>query len=213
MLTVVNESPETLRFQVSAFAWSQGPKGEIQLAPTSDVTFFPSLLSIEAGKEAKVRVGLLVAAGPVERTYRIFFEELKPAEKPDQPPGSQVRVLTKMGIPIFVEPVKESWGGKLEGLGVAARKLRFAVRNTGNVHFSLLTVHVVGSDKAGAKLLDQQVEGWYVLPGGVREYEIDLSQAECAALRVVAIEAKTDKGMLTARGDVSGDGCPPAPAK
>lgn len=213
LLTVINESKETLRFQVSAFAWTQGPKGEIQLARTSDVVFFPSLLAIEAQKEAKVRVGLTVAAGGVERTYRIFFEELKAAEPASQAPSSQVRVLTKMGIPIFLEPVKESWSGKLDGIGVTAGKLRFQVRNNGNVHFSLLTVHVVGADRGGAKVLDQQAEGWYVLPGGVREYEIDLSPAECAALRTVSVEAKTDRGMLSARGDVSGSDCPPSPAR
>ncbi len=213
LLTVINESQEPLSFQVSAFAWTQGPKGEIQLAPTNDVVFFPSLLTIEARKEAKVRLGLTAAAGAVERTYRIFFEELKPVESASKAPGSQVRVLTKMGIPVFLEPVKASWSGKLGGIAVAAGRLRFAVRNTGNVHFSLLTVHVVGADQGGAKVLDQQAEGWYVLPGGVREYEIDLSPAECAALRTVTVEAKTDRGMLSGRGNVSGSDCPPAPAR
>ena len=46
--------------------------------------------------------GKAVPFGAVERTYRIFVEELPPSTQQAVPPG-QVRVLARMGIPIFVE--------------------------------------------------------------------------------------------------------------
>src|SRR5216684_4497892 len=92
-------------FQVTSFAWSQDASGAVQLAPTEDIVFFPALLTLKPGEERKVRVAATVAAKDVERTYRIFFEELPPLERP-QNLGAQVRILTKMGIPIFVAPAK-----------------------------------------------------------------------------------------------------------
>src|SRR5713226_9619743 len=107
LLTLRNESDQTLRFQVTSFAWSQDASGAVQLAPTEDIVFFPALLTLKPGEERKVRVAATVAAKDVERTYRIFFEELPPLERPENS-GAQVRILTKMGIPIFVIPAKRN---------------------------------------------------------------------------------------------------------
>ncbi len=45
LLTLRNDSTEMLRFQLSAFAWTQSAAGEIELGPTEDVVFFPALLT------------------------------------------------------------------------------------------------------------------------------------------------------------------------
>src|SRR2546421_6591721 len=103
LLTLKNESDQPLRFQITSFVWFQDPKGAMQLTPTEDIVFFPALLSLNPGEERKVRVAATVAAKDVEKTYRIFFEELPPLVKPENA-GAQVRILTKMGIPIFVSP-------------------------------------------------------------------------------------------------------------
>ena len=97
LLTLKNESDQPLRFQISSFVWSQDAKGAMQLTPTEDIVFFPALLSLNPGEERKVRVAATVAAKEVEKTYRIFFEELPPLERPESS-GAQVRILTKMGI-------------------------------------------------------------------------------------------------------------------
>ncbi len=103
LLTLSNESTEELRFQISAFVWGQNEAGEMQLTPTKDVTFYPPLLVLKPGQERKVRVGTAVPPGAVEKTYRIFFEEL-PGLQTSQVPagGAQVKIITKMGVPIFV---------------------------------------------------------------------------------------------------------------
>src|SRR6266550_8294694 len=106
LLTLKNESDQPLRFQISSFVWSQDPKGAMQLTPTEDIVFFPALLSLNPAEERKVRVAATVAATDVEKTYRIFFEELPPLDTKNEKSGAQVRILTKMGIPIFVTPAK-----------------------------------------------------------------------------------------------------------
>ena len=41
LLTLRNDSDDSLRFQLTAFAWQQTPTGELSLTPTQDVVFFP----------------------------------------------------------------------------------------------------------------------------------------------------------------------------
>src|SRR5206468_4339846 len=102
LLTVANQSADTLRLEVSAFAWDQAPDGEMQLTATEDVLFFPSLLTLGPGERRNVRVGAATAAAASEKTYRIFVEELPPPEGGSTAPKkSGVRILTRMGIPVF----------------------------------------------------------------------------------------------------------------
>ncbi len=212
LLTVENKSTETLRFQVSASSWSQSPKGEIELAPTEDVVFFPALLSLEPGKERKIRVGVARPATDTERTYRIFVEELPPTEKPILSGNrSEVRVLTRMGIPIFVRPAKMTRGGAVENLKLQRGELRFHVRNSGNMAFSLLSVRIVGTGDEGVTTFEKQAEGWYVLAGGVREYEIPIPPADCARTKTLAIEARTEQETFKASLGVAPESCAPAP--
>ena len=213
LLTLTNESSETLRFQVSAHAWTQGRKGEIELAPTQDIVFFPALLTLEPGKDRKIRVGTSASPGAVEKTYRIFVEELPPAEQPKESatPRSEVRVRTKMGIPIFLQPAaKPHVAGVIESPALEDGQLRFRVRNTGNMHFTLLSVRITGTSASGETIFEKQAEGWYVLPGGIREYEIPVPPADCARVKEFAVEAADERETMKARLDAPAGGCAPA---
>ena len=81
MLTLRNDGPETVRYQVSATSWNQTSRGVLQLAPTGEVLFFPALFTLKAGEERNVRVGVGTPFGLVEKTYRVFVEELPPTER------------------------------------------------------------------------------------------------------------------------------------
>src|ERR1700722_20328393 len=76
IVDVTNLSKDPVRLQVTGFAWRQGPDGEIQLGPTDELTFFPALVSLKPGEDRKIRVGVKAAPGLLEKTYRIFVEEL-----------------------------------------------------------------------------------------------------------------------------------------
>ena len=133
LLTLRNESDETLRFQLTVFKWDQTPQGEMKLDPTQDIVFFPALLSLSPKEERKVRVGATTSFAASEKTYRIFVEELPP--QPGGATQSAVRVLTKMGVPIFLQPAKIQAQGSLNDLMVKEGTFTFNVRNPGNVHF------------------------------------------------------------------------------
>lgn len=193
LMTLTNDSPGELRFQISAFEWSQTEgTGEMNLTPTKDVVFFPALLTVKPGEERKVRVGATVKSGDVEKTYRIFFEELPPLTTPETTTGSEVKIITKLGVPIFVEPLKALVVGEIANASMSAGKLAFDVKNDGNVHFLARSVKVTGLDAAGKPVVEKQREGWYVLRGGTRRYDLEFKPEECRTLKTMRITVETD---------------------
>jgi fimbrial chaperone protein len=210
LLTLRNESGEALRFQLSVFTWSQTPAGEMQLAPTQDVVFFPSLLALAPGEERRIRVGSNVPGGPLERTYRIFVEELPPAVKAKDAAKegrTEVRVLTRMGIPIFVEPSAPNSGGRIEPKSLRSEKLAFEVKNTGNVHFQVRRARVLGLGAAKENLFERSVTGWYVLAGGSRVFEVQPPKGVCAKTKALAFEVQTDRATIQSQLDTRSGIC------
>lgn len=119
LLTLQNTSQETLRFQLSLFTWDQDPQGQMHLGPSSEVVFFPSLVSLPPGESRVVRVGTSASPAATEKAYRIFVEELPPIEKPGgHGREAGVRILTKMGIPIFLEPTNRVVKGSIAELAL-----------------------------------------------------------------------------------------------
>jgi fimbrial chaperone protein len=210
LLTISNESDETLRFQVAAYRWSQGAAGEMELEPTDDVVLFPRLLTLEAHRERKIRVGAAVAFAGTERTYRVFVEELPSAESVNPVTGKLgVRVLTRMGVPIFLKPSRTQAGGAIVNPTVEEGRLRFEVRNNGNVHLMLEAVNLRGTGEGGETVIEEQVDGWYVLAGGVRQYDLALPREECGRVRTLRIEARTENGTLSDRLELKPGACRP----
>jgi fimbrial chaperone protein len=205
LLTLRNESTEALRFQLTAFAWNQSAAGEIELGPTSDVVFFPALLTLKPGEERRIRVGSTVTPGNTEKTYRIFVEELPPAG--ETATTSAVRVLTKMGVPIFVRPVKESAAASLSDVGLRDGVVHFTLQNIGTVHFVPQAISVRGVDGEGKPVFEQQLASWYVLSGGRRDFDVPVSLADCGRAASVTIEVGLGATALKERLQTPGGAC------
>jgi fimbrial chaperone protein len=194
LLTLRNDSQETLRFELSAFAWGQSPSGELQLEPTEDVVFFPALLTLGPGESRRVRVGSATTIADREKTYRIFVEELPPL---DRTTGG-VRVLTKMGIPIFLRPAKETSSATLSGLRQQNGALHFTLSNDGTVHFVPQEIRVRGLAGA-ATAIDNRLDGWYVLAGGRREFDMAFPTADCSRITSVIVDVQFGADSLQER--------------
>lgn len=205
LLTLRNEDGAPLRFQLSVFSWSQDPRGDMQLQPTEDIVFYPPLLALEPGEERRIRVGAATAFGPVERAYRIFVEELPPESADEQ---GAVHMLTKMGIPIFLRPVKPVAEASLEGLGLAAGTFGFRIRNAGTVHFVPQMVRVRAFGRGQDVVFDRQLDGWYILAGGTRAYDLAIADAECAQLRSLAVEVRIGSSTLADQIEADPGACP-----
>jgi fimbrial chaperone protein len=210
LLTLKNESEEVLRFQVSVFAWDQGPMGEIHVAPTKDIVLFPTLLSVAAGEERKLRIASLIPFGPVEKTYRIFFDELPPFEKAGSEfHRSQLRVLARMSIPIFLGPEKGVPAIGLDATELEDGRLSFSVRNLGGVHTRLQEVRIKGVGAVGEALFQGRDEGWYLLAGGSRRYAFEIPKESCREIKTFAIEVRTDHQTLSENYEAPPNACGP----
>lgn len=192
LLTLKNESDRRLRFQASVFLWDQTPEGKMELSPTRDILFFPPILSVEPGATRKVRLGSAAAFGALEKAYRIFFEELPELEPAGNSTRSQLRIRTRMGIPIFLQPEETEIGSRVDSAAARAGILRFSVRNTGNVHVNLRGVRVKGLGPMGNSLFERESEGWYVLAAGSRDYAIEIPKRRCEQVARFVIEAQVD---------------------
>ncbi len=204
LLTVNNQSAEPLRFQVTAFAWRQGPTGEMILDPTDELVVFPTMLSLKPGEARHLRIGSTAPLGGVQQNYRVFVEELPPLRAPGV--SGTIRVLTRMGIPVFRTPAGSAPTPKVEGLAVLHNQVVFALRNVGNAFFVARSVLLRGLSRDGRTVFTSQLPGWYMLAGDRRAYESDLPPEACNAARLV-VEIETETSSLQEAVDLPARAC------
>ena len=204
LLTLRNDSEETLRFQLTAFSWQQTPSGELSLAPTQDVVFFPALLTLGPKEERRIRVGSTVGAAEQEKTYRIFVEELPAAAGPQ---ANAVRVLTKMGIPIFIRPAKETATADLRELSIRDGSLHFSLNNRGTVHFVPEKVVVRAAAANGGRVGEEELKAWYILAGGRRDFAMAIPPADCAKVTSLTVEVEFNSSVLKESLQTPGGAC------
>lgn len=205
-LTIHNGGAEPLRLQVTAVAWQQGRGGEMLLASTRDITFYPGLLTVAPGEKRNVRVAAAAPFGEVEKTYRVFVEQLPggPART-----DNAIRVRTKIGIPVYLEPPVPAPRAELADLARDGARVSFVLRSTGNVRIQPSSVRVVGRDEAGAVVFERPLQAWYVLARGDRAYDSEAPRGDCARVRTVSAEVALGKDTLRAELPTPGGVCAP----
>lgn len=189
-LTVANAENAPARFKVQPFAWAQRPDGEIELTPTSDLTLSPAEATL--GPHEAVNIHITTKAGQpleTEKTYRLMIEELP---IPDLPPSAGSKVYSNVGVPVFLRPAFVSNGGKVDMAGLRKGMLSFSVQNAGNTYFLVEAVNVVGMDAKDRPVFDVGREGWYVLAGGRRDFQIKLSGKDCRRAERFMIRVKLE---------------------
>jgi fimbrial chaperone protein len=211
LLTIQNNSSETMRLQLSAFGWRDGANGEPVLSPTDEIIFFPELFSLSPGESRKIRVGSFVPAEQTEKTYRLYISQLKPLETPVAhvtSTGPQIRVLLNIGIPIYIEPVAPSFQGEVDKLAMSNGVLSFELKNLGNLHFTARKMVVQGLGSDGHTIFSRTANGTRILKGDVREYQLPpIATTECTAARSIEIQIDTEQGQLKKSLPVTADAC------
>src|SRR5260370_4649055 len=102
LITLLNKDNQPLRFQLSAFSWTQGPDGQMVQTPTDDVIFFPQLFEVPPHEAQKIRVGIMTPAAEVEKAYRLTIRQLQPLTRTTNA-GGQCMVLVNLNLPICAE--------------------------------------------------------------------------------------------------------------
>lgn len=199
VVTIENKGDEAARFQVSVAAWQQSTDGQPAFAATDEVVAFPPLLMLEPGAKRAIRLGLMTRPGVEEKAYRVFLEQLPPPPSSRPEAQQQVRVLTRLGIPVFVAPVQPANSQSMGLEAVSPGHLALVLRNEGNVHVHSRKVVISGLDAAGQRVLDRELPGGYILAGSPRTYAIELPAADCERISTFQVQLVTEGAPVTAR--------------
>lgn len=191
-VTVANEAPSELRVQLRLFEWTQDSAGNDKYAESEDLLYFPRLTTVGPNEQRVMRVGLRRAPAIMqEKSYRLFIEEIPAPPAANAPAGARLAIAIRFGTPLFIHPVKEEARGAIQSIALSPGALRIRVINTGNVHFK---INSIGA--SAGTIFSKEVQGWYLLPGAAREYEIPVPESLCEQLGRVDVTVKTDKLQL-----------------
>ena len=207
VITLLNDGESKISLQIKSYAWSQDDTGKDQYQEDAELIFFPRLLTIEPGKSAVLRVGLQIPATAVEKTYRLFIEEIPEARKADQ--GATIAIALRFGVPIYAAPLKSEPRGEFVEATLAKGTVTTVIKNSGNVHFRIQTVQLVGKDASGAEVLRQKLDGWYLLSGISRPYVFTLPAEECRKATTLELLADTDQKDIVTGIKVDPQACVP----
>jgi fimbrial chaperone protein len=170
-LRVRNGRDRPTAFEIDAYAWSQ-ENGRDVLTPTRDVIVAPAVFEAAAGTDQVVRVGVVGAASPQERAYRIIIREL-PRRSAQ---GAVLGFTLEMSLPIFVTPsgVRPTIDARVDDAS-GAPVLRVA--NLGGAHAQLGGLEVDDGQRVDAPR--------YMLAGS--SVDIPLP-AQAAAVRLATLD-------------------------
>lgn len=206
-ISVVNEGKEKLNFQLQAMDWTQDGAGADQYNETRDLVFFPKIMSVEAGQEAVIRVGLKAGAAASERSFRLFIEELPGVVKAPAGNVAQINVLIRFGVPIFAAPIQPRDGLGIEGLDLKNGLITFGARNTGNRHHVFKGIRLEGRDAAGQRVYGLEIADRYLLASSLKSFSTAVPPDQCRQLASLELEIQTDKLTENRKLEVSAPMC------
>lgn len=204
IITVKNESPRSVALQVNAAAWTQDEKGDNVYLPTEDILFFPKLMEINAGEEKIIRIGNNVSRSDEEKTYRLFIEEI-PDNSTEE--TTWVKILMKVGIPIFILPLKTAASGVIEKFELSKSGLSLGVKNDGNVHFIIRSIEVTGKDGAGKEVYAVEEAGGYLHHGRSKRFIFEIPEDVCHRVKTLNVHIDTDRLMMEKQIETVGEMC------
>jgi len=206
ILTIKNESTDSASLQINAVAWTQDETGENIYSPTEDILFYPKLFEINPGEEKIIRIGKKVSRSDMERTYRLFIEEI-----PDntQLETTSVKILMKVGIPVFILPVNAAASGRIESIELREGSLRVDVTNEGNTHFIIKSMKVEGRDGAGKEVYAAERAGGYLHHGKSKGFTFEIPKDECHMVKTLNVHIDTDRLMMEKHIEIAGEMCGP----
>jgi fimbrial chaperone protein len=189
-----NEEAQPLNFEVQVKRWTQGADGAWSLVPSDELVVHPLIVTVPVGGKARVRIGTLAPTTDTEQAYRVELQQL-----PD--PGAttdamQVRMLTRISVPVFVEPLDAKPAVVLSASSASSDKLGLVLRNGGKAYAPPGEASVRVLDDTGRVVHQGKLSIGYVLAGAqlpiatawpagacARAVEVELAMAEGANLR------------------------------
>lgn len=208
VVTLNNTGSDRVTFQISAMEWTQDAEGRDRYAPTSEVVFFPKIVTLQPGESRVVRVGVQAIPVKAEHTFRLFIEPLPAPAKETLEPGAHISVNFRFALPIFVKPSARAGAGEIDDAAVRKGVLTLTLRNIGNEHLRTDDgVVVTGRDAQGNDIFTERLDSRYVLAGAAKPLTLTIPKASCARLASVEITARAELLTLSRKLDVGRASC------
>jgi fimbrial chaperone protein len=120
-----------------------------------------------------------------------------------------VRMYTRLGIPIFLEPPAGKAQPGIAAVRLDAGALNFRLENTGTSHFVPDSIVVKGYGARGEAAFNRPLTGWYVLAGSSREFSVAFDSPDCSRLRSLVVEARVGEAVVKEQLDTPRGTCRP----
>jgi fimbrial chaperone protein len=161
--TLTNHSDSEALVQVRGYAWSQTERDETY-TPTQEMAVSPPFAKIAPGQNQVIRILLRAPAGPSEKAYRVFFDQI-----PDRSSGN-VEMALRLTVPVFssAQPAGHAdveW--RLERVDNAPTLVAI---NHGSQHAQLVNLSLTGADGQPIKLMGMGLP--YLLSGTQRTWPL-----------------------------------------
>jgi fimbrial chaperone protein len=186
-VTMTNQEAEPLAFEVHVKRWRQDANGEWQLVPDDGLVVHPLILRIDAGKDARLRVGSLSPSVSSEVAYRIELSEV-PARA--QQKAGTVRMLARISVPVFVQPPNAKAAVAITVDKLDAHSAHLVLRNTGSAYAAPGDATLRVRDAAHKVVHEGKVTTNYILAGAQWPLEAKLPAGACA--RAATLELQYD---------------------
>ena len=201
-VTVRNSGSDPVVVQVTVQAWSQNA-GKDVLTDTKEMIVSPPIVTIPAGQEQIIRLGLRRAPDPKrELAYRMFLQEVPP---PPRPGFQGLVVALRIGLPIFVQPRQgQAKGVLLWNLSMPSPdmlKLNADNRGTGHIQISTIDIFRMSEKEPIATFSGLA----YMLPDQVRDWDLKLREpAVVKRGERLRMKVSTDAGSLETEIELGG---------
>lgn len=197
VVRVTNKGDESVTVQLNTKKWTQNESGADEYTETTDIVYFPKIVTIGREEERIIRVGYKGKTNVVsEKTYRLYLEEL-PVIKPGE---MALKFALTIGLPIFISPAKEIKKTSLEKLAFSEGVLSVKVRNDGNRYINVGDITASGLDGKGREVFKTTGEGWYILAGSAKGFNVDIPEQDCQKAHKLDVTVEIEQSLL--RGDL-----------
>ncbi|HUP91870.1 MAG TPA: fimbria/pilus periplasmic chaperone [Solimonas sp.] len=187
-VTLTNVSAEPQRIQAEALRWTR-EGGEDVYHEDAQLLLNPPLFELAPGASQIVRLGFRPGAVPPadrESAFRVYFQEV-PKDK--APQGPELRLVLRIGVPVFVAPAQPA-GAQLDWSAgsEAAGQTRISLTNRGDQHTRISDLKLSQAAMPPAK-----ADGFtYVFPGETYSWLVQTPALSTG--RAVELDALTDQG-------------------
>lgn len=175
-LVLTNQEAQAVSFEVEVKRWRQDDQGAWQLVPSDALLVHPLILTVPAGEQARLRIGTLSPGVVDEEAYRVELQQL-PGPAAEQ--AVQVQMLTRLSIPVFLQPPAAKAAPALEVVAIDGDSAQLALRNTGSAYLAPHDAVLRVFDAGGQRLHEARLAVGYTLAGARLRLDAPLPASVC----------------------------------